>query len=424
MASALAAAASAFVASQTPTRIAPGNASISGRVIDRQTKRPVANVTMTLTAPSKLSAPGKLSEGVLVTSTNAAGEYSFESIAAGHYQVKATHPEYVDAVLGPDDTMIGGVLIRLGEKQRSTNHDLALMRGGSISGTVTGVDGRPLNDATVRLIPLAPSNAAAFFGLGARTNERGQYTIVKVPEGRFHVQAAWSDKEATAAGIPVNLGLVYFPGSKSLAEAVPVDVGPAADVRHIDLAMILDPLLRLSGHVLRHSSAGPIEGQLRGAGGIVRTFRIGEDDAFDLRLKAGRYVLLARAEADDGAETGSLSVDLTTDATGLLLTLAKAGRISGRVVTDDGSPIVDRLFVLAVLSDGAREIDLERKDRVEVSSSGVFELTGIAGERVLRVIGLSENWTVYQVLVGKTPVSSVSLDAGSVDDVTILLKRQ
>jgi hypothetical protein len=202
-----------------------------------------------------------------------------------------------------------------------------------------------------------------------------------------------------------------------------VDVAPAADVRNIDMTMLLDPLLRLSGHVLRRSSVGPVVGQLRGGGGIVRTFRIGEDDAFDLRLKAGRYVLLASAEADDGAETGSLSVDLTSDTTGLLLTLAKAGRISGRVVTDDGSLITDRLYVLAVLSDGTREIDLERKDRVEVSPSGAFELTGLAGDRVLRVVGLSENWTVYQVLLGKTPVSSLSLDAGPIDDVTILLKR-
>jgi hypothetical protein len=281
-----------------------------------------------------------------------------------------------------------------------------------------------LSEATIRLIPLSPSSAFFFFGLGAKTNERGQYTIVKVPEGRFHVQASWSDKEAMAAGIPVNPGLVYFPGSKSPAEAVAVDVGQAADVRNIDMTMILDPLLRLSGHVLRRSSTGPIEGQLRGSGGIVRTFRIGEDDAFDLRLKAGRYVLLARAEADDGAETGSLSVDLASDTTGLLLTLANAGRISGRVVTDDGSPITDRLFVLAVLSDGTREIDLERKDRVEVAASGAFALTGLAGDRVLRVIGLGENWTVYQVLVGSTAVSSLSLENGSIDDVTILLKRQ
>jgi hypothetical protein len=190
------------------------------------------------------------------------------------------------------------------------------------------------------------------------------------------------------------------------------------------MAMILDPLLRLSGHVLRASSNGPIAGELRAGGGVVRTIRITEDDAFDLRLKSGRYVLLARAEAEDGVETGSISIDLASDTTGVMLTLVKSARISGRVVTDDGSPIVDRLFVLAVLSDGTREIDLERKDRVEVDASGAFAFSGLAGDRILRVIGLSENWALYQVLVGKTPVSSLSLDGGPIDDVTVLLKRQ
>jgi Carboxypeptidase regulatory-like domain len=339
--------------------------------------------------------------------------------------VKAAHPDYPDTVLGPlDSKVVGGTIIRVAEKQRSTQHDFALVRAGSVSGMVTEAGGRPLGGATIRLISLPPANAFTAFNLASKTDERGRYTVARVPEGRFHVHASWIDQETSGTALFANPATVYFPGTRTVAEAVAVDVGPATDVRNIDMAMIGDPLLRLSGHVIRGSSGGPIEGELRMRGGVVRTFKIAADGAFDLRLRAGRYVLLARSETDGGAEAGSLAVDLDSDTTGLLLTLAQGGRISGRVVTDDGSSITDRLYVLAVLSDGTREIDLERRDRVEVSSSGAFELTGLAGDRVLRVVGLSENWTVYQVLVGKTAVSSLSLDAGSVDDVTILLKRQ
>ena len=381
---------------------------------------------VTLTSPNKLTGLGRMTEGVLVTSTNVNGEYSFDAIAAGEYQLKAAHPDYPDTVLGPfDGRVMGGAIIRVAEKQRSSQHDFALVRAGSVSGMVTEAGGGPLNGATIRLIPFAPANAIAGFNLATKTDERGRYTVARVPEGRFHVQASWIDQETSGTALFANPATVYFPGTRAVAEAIAVDVGPAADVRNIDVAMIGDPLLRLSGHVIRGSSGGrPIEGELRMRGGVVRTFKIAADGTFDLRLRAGRYVLLARTETDDGAEAGSLAVDLDSDTTGLLLTLAQGGRISGKVVTDDGSSIVDRLYVLAVLSDGTREIDLERRDRVEVSSSGAFELTGLAGDRVLRVVGLSENWTIYQVLVGKTVVSSISLDAGSVDDVTILLKRQ
>ncbi len=420
----LALAASVSVGTQQ-TRIARGDSSITGRVIDRQTKRPVANVVLTLTTPNKPTVVGKLSEGVLVTSTNAAGEYAFDAIAGGDYQLKAAHSEYPDTVFGSSEgRVIGGTIIRLAEKQRSTNHDFALVRAGSVSGMVTEAGGGPLNGASIRLIPLAPTNAFAAFNLATKTDERGRYTVARVPEGRFHVQASWIDQQTSGTPLLANPATVYFPGTRAVAEAVAVDVGPAGDVRNIDMTMIGDPLLRLSGHVIRGSSGGPIEGELRMRGGVVRTFKIAADGAFDLRLRSGRYVLLARSETDSGAEAGSLAVDLDSDTTGLLLTLAQGGRISGKVVTDDGSSIVDRLFVLAVLSDGTREIDLERRDRVEVSSSGAFELSGLAGDRVLRVVGLSDNWAVYQVLVGTTAVSSLSLDAGSVDDVTILLKRQ
>jgi hypothetical protein len=85
LAIAFALAASVSLSSLQQTRIPHGDSSISGRVIDRSTKHPVSDVMVTLTAPNRLTGPGRLTESVLVTSTNVAGEYSFDAIAAGEY---------------------------------------------------------------------------------------------------------------------------------------------------------------------------------------------------------------------------------------------------------------------------------------------------------------------------------------------------
>jgi hypothetical protein len=121
-------------------------------------------------------------------------------------------------------------------------------------------------------------------------------------------------------------------------------------------------------------------------------------------------------------------VDLSSELTDLVLGLSPSGVIAGRVVTDDGSPVPVRLEVTAVLAEQGKEIDLlmrDPRDRVVVSEGGRFELRGLFGERVLRVVGDTEGWALERVMLGRTPVTSLKVDPGSrTDDVTIVVTRR
>ena len=72
--------------------IASGNASITGRVLDRGTERPIGGALVTLASVDR--------SRTLVSLTDSAGRYEFASIAAGEYRLKASHADYVAMELG------------------------------------------------------------------------------------------------------------------------------------------------------------------------------------------------------------------------------------------------------------------------------------------------------------------------------------
>ena len=61
----------------------------------------------------------------------------------------------------------------------------------------------------------------------------------------------------------------------------------------------------------------------------------------------------------------------------------------------DGQPLpFEVMQVAAVVADGGEAIDPLPRDRQLLARDGTFELTGLSGERVLRVFGLDPAWTI------------------------------
>jgi hypothetical protein len=80
-------------APQTPSgRVESGSSSITGRVVDRVTLRPIEGVLITLASVDRRRA--------LVCYTDTTGRYEFTSIAAGDYRVVASHTDYVTTEFG------------------------------------------------------------------------------------------------------------------------------------------------------------------------------------------------------------------------------------------------------------------------------------------------------------------------------------
>lgn len=113
-----------------------------------------------------------------------------------------------------------------------------------------------------------------------------------------------------------------------------------------------------------------------------------------------------------------------SDVTDLAVGLVPAGTISGRVVTDDGTPLRSLIQVAAVLVDEGKEIDEYRRDRTDVTGEGTFVLKGLFDQRVIRLAGFTDGWRIARVTIGKDDVTTVSVPAGTtVDDIVIVITR-
>ncbi|MGH8837320.1 MAG: carboxypeptidase regulatory-like domain-containing protein [Actinomycetes bacterium] len=149
----------AFAAVQQSPRGATG--AMSGTVTDAGTGQPIADVTV--------QASGPISR---VTSTDAAGHYSFPVLSTGDYQVTASRFGYVT----------GTATVTVTEGQ-TTTQDFALAPAAThaVSGHVLTTAGSPIPHAQVTILntPIPP----------ATTDATGAYSFPSVPEGEYDIQA-------------------------------------------------------------------------------------------------------------------------------------------------------------------------------------------------------------------------------------------
>jgi hypothetical protein len=408
------------VASQIAAGISIGSSSLSGRVTDQVTRRPLRDVVVTLTSDDL--------KHKLSTITDASGTFEFARIAAGAYIVDAELPGYVPQTFGMDDRRRDAALIRVevGEHRRAI--DVALVRGGSITGRVTSDNGQPVRNAQVGVLEATGGTGARRFmqSIRARTNERGEFTLTDLPEGSYYVSAMAMAPDHTAAGLAPGFRQVFFPGSTSINGATAVEVRATATTGGINLTLPRNLLIRLSGTVLRGISTGPITATLLRDGSFVQTVRVDRNGAFSTQLREpNRYTLVATSESDGFTEAATMAVDVVTDLEGIFLPLAPTGVIAGRVVTDTGTPIPrDVVQVGAVLADDGTPIDPLSRNRADVSPDGSFELRGVFGRRIMRVFG-SGAWQVTRVLVGKDPVDAIAVpSAGEVSSVVVVIGQR
>ena len=403
-----------------PGRIAVGTATLSGRIVERDSRVPVADVVVTLASVSP--------SGSLVAKTDREGRYVFEGVAAGDYRLTARHPEYATEIYGMNFGTNPAALepiVKLSAHQRRTDVDFTLVREGRVAGRVTSAGGEAIRGARMSALQILDGGIRITGGGVSVTNERGEYPLASLPEGLYFIAVKWTDHEARLPS-PTETQQIYFPGVDTTKDAATVHVGAGQTAANVDIVMRSTTRVRLTGHILRSPGEGTINAYLLSPGSAFHNVMVGPDGAFATPLvPPGWHTLVARAQTDGAHEAGALTVDLTAELTGIQIALAPTGTIAGRVVADDGSAVSDTLQVAAVLAEGETEIDPLRRDRVDVRPGGGFELKAMFGERVLRVINLDTGWSVGRILQGDTPVKSLTVQPGAtISDVAIVVTRQ
>jgi protocatechuate 3,4-dioxygenase beta subunit len=253
----LAAALAASAFAQAPAAVeqnAPQAGSISGKVtLDG---KPAAGVSVRL-PKADFDAEQKRP---LTTTTDAEGTYEFREVAPGRYFLSPYAPGYTGPNLGWG---YAGSHVSVAPGEEVKNVDVALERGGAVTGKVTDGEGRPLIELPVYLFRAEANGKKQIVQVPnmqfMMTDDRGVYRIYGVPSGRYFVAVGKTDQQLVT--VSTDLGrdypLTYYPGTTNEAEAKEVAVSAGGEASGVNIA--------IGGRGLTYALAGRVLVPERGA---------------------------------------------------------------------------------------------------------------------------------------------------------------
>jgi len=324
----------------TPPRDTPavadaaGPGVITGRVADGTTKSPLKNVLITLFSPER----GQ--QEPLSTTSDAEGRWEFRGLALGEYHVSCQKAGYVIA----DGRSVG-----LTNARQERTIDLALFRGGVLTGRVTDADGDPVADAQVMVFRPVPTGRGQMrwenHG-GNGTDDRGDFRLYGLPPGEYILGAQPQDptRRPQQKVTPV---LTFFPGTPDPNQAQRITIDVASEFSDLVFALQSLPTVTIRGRVT------PAPGQMGTSfvhlmrsdddsmpdAGNARTSQIAADGTFEIpAVPSGTYRLNAIAARVSGEPRfGAVEVAVNDqDISGIVVATQGPTIVRGRVVLTPG----------------------------------------------------------------------------------------
>ena len=319
-------------ANEERDRSSPGG-SITGRVLGDD-GQPLANIAVNVWSRSAITRGN-------TTSTDENGQFRVNNLDPGAYNVAVFHPSYV---MEPDPTAEPNQrpFYRIGDTVT-----IRMMRGGVVTGTVTGTSGEPVSGVRVRAIRVRNREGSRLSVLvwtrERQTDDRGVYRLYGLEPGSYIIMVGGSTPgfmlSAYDSDVPT-----YFPSSTQ-DTAAEVMVQSGQEVAGVDIRYRGEP-----GHIISGVISGgadvsfnqrPISIELSHAGSnmIVAgapVFPLNDKYSFSFDGVAdGDYNLSAMRYGGPNEDAfGSLPLRVTVrgaDVTGVNLTLVPLGSISGRL---------------------------------------------------------------------------------------------
>lgn len=318
--------------------------------------------------------------------TDSNGHYTLEGLASGTYRV-GFHDEYEqyqeEYYIDAPDVDVATDLV-LGVSQDLTGVDARLAPAASITGTVTGPDGTPLDGVGVQTYSWNGLTWSTLDGHSAGTGSDGTYALRGLTGGIYRVRF-WG----------ASIGHVdqFYGGSYDVNMAKSIAVPEGSSIDGMDVMLAVGG--HISGSVSGPSGSPPLDEY------AVYAYRrkgtnwlevggwswVGFEGAFDYAgLLPGTYRLWIQGQIGDNPLLGEYYAD-TNDfdqAQDLVLEpgaaisnvqveLALASHITGATFDASGNPTPDALVVVYQFMDG----DWEYRASEGVDGDGNFDMTGL-----------------------------------------------
>jgi hypothetical protein len=432
----------------TGARPAPvGTARIRGRITDQDTGQGLrrAIVSVSLRPAATPSSP-------LTATTDDQGRYEVRDVPAGEFGVLVRKSGYAMRGYGQRRAAEPPRFQRIAEGQTLEGIDVALQRGGVVTGRVVDEAGEPVLDGYVQVLQLRwlRGQRRAQPVSGSPTNDLGAYRIFGLTPGEYLVSAAPRGYAAELDG-RTEYATIYYPGTAELAQARPLTVS-ASQETIADFTLAPVPVVRASGIVLdaagKPAAVGRVMAVPRGddtpsSFTLQRNAAIKPDGTFSVPgLTPGAWRLSTSTGFGFGPVGGTDVLAAQLDITvgdqpveGLVLALSRGGTLRGRIVAQGGPP--PDMSAFSVM---ARPIDVEGvilpSGPGRVNADGTFEVAGLFGRRLPMFVSGSPQsmmmgsapagWHLEAVLVGGRDVQDVGIEVapGRVATADIVITRE
>lgn len=348
------------IAAQTPQQPAAtvGTGTISGRVTSND--RPLAGIVIAVMAAQPTGAFGRVA--LARAETDVDGRYQLTGVPAGSYTVVSLAALYVF----PGDSPFGsisGKSVTLNEGETATGIDLALIRGGVITGRVVDPDGRPLIEQLVQLERLdqnnnlLPINFASFNN--SFTDDRGIYRLHSVLPGRYRISSGDGEGMVMRVAGRKSYPRTFHPDVNDAAQAKIIDLAEGGEASGIDIRLSLPartyaivgravdadtgegvPNIRISYSAVRSDGrpAGTASGPPTGANGEFRLegLRMGR---YMISAGGSNFIVTPDGYMDPGQGNSGYSDPVPVevpdgDVTGVELKIRRGATVSGVAVLE------------------------------------------------------------------------------------------
>jgi protocatechuate 3,4-dioxygenase beta subunit len=432
-----------------------GTARIRGTVTVADTGMPLRRAAVRL---STTGAPNAS------TTTDANGQFEFVDLRAGEYTVTAVKGGFVQLSFGQQS--IGGAArrIQLAAGQRFDAAHIKLPRGGVLTGRVFDEFGDPIPEASVQVFRSQYMQGIRRLTAVRTTtsNDIGQFRVYGLAPGTYYLAGTVRSTPMVFQGNPAlmpdperggeGFAQTFYPAALSPGDARPLTVDAGQEIANLDFALQPVRLVRISGRVV-DSRGRPAPGTTvwlnstrpdSVAIGGAKTARTNAEGLFTLTgIAPGDYRIDVRATADlealakgggigtrqdPAAELASFPVSVVgDDIDGLVVTTSRGYSMSGRLIVEGSAanPAARRRVMVATyeVSAGAAVSGVLGATGSQVQEDLTFQIRGLIGTRVIRVVGLPEGWALRSVRLDGADVTDAGIEfrQGDVSDVEVIV---
>jgi hypothetical protein len=248
----------------------------------------------------RLTATG--TAGSYTATSNTKGEFTFEDLPLGRYDLKTDAPDQFEAETKGLDLLHG---------ETCSVTYVTIWHSGRVTGRVVGHEGRPVADLSLELLrwDSSPASAAEAF-IAARTASDGTFEFRRVPPGEFSLRVA--------------KGLAFHPGVTARDQAARISIAAGQHVRVDDFrlpARIGTVTIEGVALTAEGKPAAGAEVSVRPSSGDLSTalpLTTAEDGSFRVTVLAGAaYTIQATRSTFEGSrivsvETGEAALRTAT----------------------------------------------------------------------------------------------------------------